>query len=170
MSFTLPPLPYEYNALEPYISEQIMTLHHKKHHQTYVNTLNTATQSYEKASSAKERIGLQAALKFNGGGQYPVHLAPDRYRRLIGLHLLVNLSLIPSHYCIAGHINHSLFWKNLAKSNTHGGIGGTLQDGPLKQAIAKDFGSLDALKKEFNATTAAIQGSGWGWLVSSILR
>ena len=69
MSFTLPPLPYEYNALEPYISEQIMTLHHTKHHQTYVNTLNTATKTYEKASSAKERIGLQAALKFNGGGQ-----------------------------------------------------------------------------------------------------
>lgn len=91
MSFTLPPLPYEYNALEPYISEQIMTLHHKKHHQTYVNTLNTATQAYEKASSAKERINLQAALKFNGGGQYLVHLAPDRCRRLIGLHLVVDL-------------------------------------------------------------------------------
>lgn len=69
MTFTLPTLPYEYNALEPYISEQIMTLHHKKHHQTYVNALNAATQAYEKASSAKERVGLQAALKFNGGGQ-----------------------------------------------------------------------------------------------------
>ena len=143
-----------------------MTLHHKKHHQTYVNALNAATQTYEKASSAKERVGLQAALKFNGGGQYLVHLAPDHHRHLIGLHLVANLSLIPFRYCTAGHINHSLFWKNLAQSSSHGGTGGTLQDGPLSQAIAKDFGSLDALKKEFNTTTAAIQGSGWGWLVS----
>jgi hypothetical protein len=85
MSFTLPPLPYEYNALEPHISEQIMRLHHTKHHQTYVNTLNTATQAYQKVTSAKERIALQAALKFNGGGQYSAHLAPDHYLSLIGL-------------------------------------------------------------------------------------
>jgi len=130
MSFTLPPLPYEYNALEPYISEQIMKLHHTKHHQTYVNALNAATNAYESASSAKERISLQAALKFNGGG----------------------------------HINHSLFWKNLAQASTHGGTGGTLQSGPLSNAIENDFGSLEALKKQFNTTTAAIQGSGWGWL------
>ncbi|KAF9648247.1 manganese superoxide dismutase [Thelephora ganbajun] len=130
MTFNLPPLPYDYDALEPYISKQIMTLHHTKHHQTYVNALNGATQAYEKASSAKERIGLQAALKFNGGG----------------------------------HINHSLFWKNLAKSSTHGGIGGTLQDGPLKEAIDRQFDSLEVLVKEFNTATAAIQGSGWGWL------
>lgn len=68
-----------------------------------------------------------------------------------------------------GHINHSLFWKNLARASSHGGNGGTLQDGPLKQAIIKDFGSLEALTKEFNAATAAIQGSGWGWLVSLCL-
>ena len=72
MTFTLPPLPYEYDALEPYISKQIMTLHHTKHHQTYVNALNAATQAYENASSAKERIALQAALKFNGGGGCPI--------------------------------------------------------------------------------------------------
>jgi len=59
-----------------------------------------------------------------------------------------------------------LFWKNLAKASTKGGIGGKLQDGPLSEAITRDFGSLDALKKEFNTATAAIQGSGWGWLVS----
>jgi len=130
MSFTLPPLPYEYNALEPYISEQIMTLHHTKHHQTYVNALNAATKAYEKASSAKERISLQAALKFNGGG----------------------------------HINHSLFWKNLARAGNHRGHGGVLHDGPLSQAITRDFNSLDDLQKQFNSVTAAIQGSGWGWL------
>jgi len=130
MTYTLPPLPYDYNALEPYISKQIMELHHKKHHQTYVNALNSATEAYGKASSAKERIALQAALKFNGGG----------------------------------HINHSLFWKNLAQSHTKGGSGGKLEDGPLSQAIVKAFGSADNFKKEFNAAALGIQGSGWCWL------
>jgi superoxide dismutase, Fe-Mn family len=124
---TLPPLPYAYDALEPHISAEIMTLHHTKHHQTYVNALNAAEEAYAKASTPKERIALQAALKFNGGG----------------------------------HINHSLFWTNLAPSSGHGG---KLKDGPLKEAIISAFGSLDNLKKEFNATTAGIQGSGWGWI------
>ncbi|KAF9038971.1 manganese and iron superoxide dismutase [Hymenopellis radicata] len=131
MSNTLPPLPYAYDALEPYISKQIMTLHHTKHHQTYVNALNAAEAAYAKSSTPKERIALQAALKFNGGG----------------------------------HINHSLFWKNLAPASSEGkGNGGTLQDGPLKEAINSTFGNLENLKKEFNAATAGIQGSGWGWL------
>jgi len=124
---TLPDLPYAYNALEPYISEQIMTLHHKKHHQTYVNGLNATENAFATTPSPKERIALLAALKFNGGG----------------------------------HINHSLFWKNLAPANQGGG---RLQPGPLADAINRDFGSLDNLKKEFNAQTAAIQGSGWGWV------
>jgi superoxide dismutase, Fe-Mn family len=93
-SHALPDLPYPYDALEPYISRQIMELHHKKHHQTYVNALNAAEQAYAKSQSAKERIGLQQALKFNGGG----------------------------------HINHSLFWRNLAPANSEGkGNGGVLQ-------------------------------------------
>ena len=65
---TLPELPYPYDALEPYISQEIMVLHHTKHHQTYVNALNAAEASYAKATTPKERIALQAALKFNGGG------------------------------------------------------------------------------------------------------
>ncbi|PWN49719.1 putative manganese superoxide dismutase precursor [Violaceomyces palustris] len=60
-----------------------------------------------------------------------------------------------------GHINHSLFWKNLAPVSAGGG---QLQEGPLKQAIERDFGSLDNLKQQFNATIATIQGSGWGWV------
>ncbi|KAJ7846045.1 Mn superoxide dismutase [Mycena olivaceomarginata] len=124
---TLPELPYAYNALEPYISEEIMTLHHKKHHQTYVTGLNAAEESYAKSSSVQEKIGLQAALKFNGGG----------------------------------HINHSLFWKNLAPAAHDGG---KLESGPLKSAIERDFGSVEEFKKSFNTKTAAIQGSGWGWL------
>lgn len=67
---------------------------------------------------------------------------------------------------LSGHINHSLFWKNLAPDASKGGIGGVLEDGPLKQAIDKDFGSVENLKNEVNTQTAAIQGSGWGWVVS----
>ncbi|KAF8733255.1 hypothetical protein AX14_003991 [Amanita brunnescens Koide BX004] len=131
MSQTLPPLPYAYNALEPYISEQIMTIHHTKHHQAYINALNAAEAAYGKTSTPKERIALQAALKFNGGG----------------------------------HINHSLFWANLAPPSSHGkGVGGVLKDGPLKEAIVRDFGSYEAFVAEFNTTTASVQGSGWGWL------
>jgi len=124
---TLPDLPYAYDALEPAISKEIMELHHKKHHQTYVNGLNAAEESFAKTPSVKERISLQSALKFNGGG----------------------------------HINHSLFWKNLAPSSEGGG---QLSEGPLKTAIVRDFGSVEDFKKAFNAQTAAIQGSGWGWL------
>lgn len=62
----------------------------------------------------------------------------------------------------AGHINHSLFWKNLAPA---GSPASQLRDGPLKEAINRDFGSLEALQSELNAKTAAVQGSGWGWLV-----
>jgi superoxide dismutase len=62
----------------------------------------------------------------------------------------------------AGHINHSLFWTNLVSTSEGGG---QLESGPLKVAIDRDFGSLGELKTTFNAQTAAIQGSGWGWLV-----
>ena len=68
--------------------------------------------------------------------------------------------------CAAGHINHSLFWTNLAPSSSEGkGNGGVLKDGPLKEAITSVFGSFEDFKKQFNTTTAGIQGSGWGWLV-----
>jgi Fe-Mn family superoxide dismutase len=127
---TLPQLPYAYNGLEPAISEEIMTIHHTKHHQLYVTNLNNAIKAYNSAISSndvRKQIELQSAIKFNGGG----------------------------------HINHSLFWKNLAPAKEGGG---QLHDGPLKQAIERDFGSLDNLKSSFNATIATIQGSGWGWL------
>jgi superoxide dismutase, Fe-Mn family len=108
-----PTSPIPYNALEPYISEEIMTLHHKKHHQTYVNALKQAEEKYSQTTSAKERIALQSAIKFNGGG----------------------------------HINHSLFWENMAPPHEKGFIGGQLKPGPLKDAIDRDFGGLDNLKK-----------------------
>jgi Fe-Mn family superoxide dismutase len=114
-----------------------MTLHHTKHHQTYVNGLNAAQESLSKLQSAeatnetvKAIIALQPALKFNGGG----------------------------------HINHSLFWKNLAP---HKSEQTKIPEGSkFAEAVQRDFGGLENLKKEVNAKTAAVQGSGWGWLVS----
>lgn len=69
----------------------------------------------------------------------------------------------------AGHINHSLFWKNLAPPATERkGNGGVLKEGRLRDAIIAQWNTMDAFKKEFNITTAGIQGSGWGWLVRSL--
>ncbi|KAG0218142.1 Superoxide dismutase [Mn], mitochondrial [Mortierella sp. GBA43] len=125
---TLPALPYAYNALEPYINEEIMKVHHTKHHQTYVNNLNTAEEQLNAACSAKDvsgEVAIQSAIKFNGGG----------------------------------HINHTLFWENLAPK----GQGGKPSDELLKE-IEKTWGSLDKFIEKFNSQTAAVQGSGWGWL------
>ncbi|WVW86308.1 hypothetical protein I302_108350 [Kwoniella bestiolae CBS 10118] len=128
---TLPELPYAYDALEPSISSEIMTLHHTKHHQTYVNGLNAAEESLQKlqaSNDVKGAIALQPALKFNGGG----------------------------------HINHSLFWKNLAPTGSSQAK--FPSSGALYDQVQADFGGFENLKKEVNAKTAAVQGSGWGWL------
>ncbi|KAK2459768.1 hypothetical protein APHAL10511_008200 [Amanita phalloides] len=109
----------------------IMVLHHSKHHQAYINALNKAEQQYVQAPTVKERIALQAALKFNGGG----------------------------------HINHSSFWKILAPPKQSGGAGGDWSKAPhLHAAIKEQFKDVDQFIGQFNSTTAAVQGSGWGWL------
>jgi len=128
--YTVPDLPYDYDALEPVISAEIMRIHHDKHHQAYVNGLNTAEEKFEQALKEDDihgQIALQNVLKFNGGG----------------------------------HINHSLFWTNLAPIKEGGG---EPPKGALLSAIQKDFGTLEDFISKFNATTAAVQGSGWGWL------
>ncbi|EER39817.1 superoxide dismutase [Histoplasma capsulatum var. duboisii H88] len=128
---TLPDLKYDYGALEPSISGKIMELHHKKHHQTYVNSYNDAV---EKLAAAQEKVdiqsqvALQALTNFHGGG----------------------------------HINHTLFWENLAPRSAGGG---DPPSGVLGTAIENSFGSYDAFKSTFNTALAGIQGSGWAWLV-----
>ncbi|KAK0514099.1 hypothetical protein JMJ35_003821 [Cladonia borealis] len=126
---TLPDLPYDYGALEPSISGKIMELHHSKHHQTYVNSYNAATEQLATASSdPSAEINLLPLINFHGGG----------------------------------HINHSLFWENLAPKSAGGG---EPPSGKLGQAIDQAYGGLDGLKKVMNAKLAGIQGSGWAWLV-----
>ncbi|TQV95518.1 cytosol Mn-superoxide dismutase [Cordyceps javanica] len=130
-TYSLPPLPYAYDALEPSISKQIMELHHGKHHQTYVTNLNAALKSYAAADVAGQ-IALQQALKFNGGG----------------------------------HINHSLFWENLAPAGTpEADLAGGAAAPTLAAALAQTWGSVDDFKKAFAAALLGLQGSGWGWLV-----
>ncbi|KAJ3676495.1 hypothetical protein LUZ60_003907 [Juncus effusus] len=129
-TFTLPDLPYDYGALEPAISGEIMKIHHQKHHQTYVTNYNKALEQLDAAvakGDAQAVVQLQSALKFNGGG----------------------------------HVNHSIFWKNL-KPISEGG--GEPPHGTLGWAIDKDFGSLETLVKKINSEGAALQGSGWVWL------
>ncbi|KAK6929562.1 Manganese/iron superoxide dismutase, C-terminal [Dillenia turbinata] len=129
-TFTLPDLPYDYGALEPAISAEIMKLHHQKHHQTYVTNYNKALEQLDDAinkGDAPAVVKLQSTLKFNGGG----------------------------------HINHSVFWKNLAPSREGGG---EPPHGSLGWAIDTHFGSWEALIKKMNTEGAALQGSGWVWL------
>lgn len=109
-----------------------MELHHSKHHQTYVTSLNGALKGYQAAQQSNDvptQIQLQPMIKFHGGG----------------------------------HINHSLFWKNLAPSNSSDA---KVDAAPkLSTAIREVWGNVDEFKKTFNAKLLGIQGSGWGWLV-----
>jgi Fe-Mn family superoxide dismutase len=135
MAHELPPLPYDYNALEPHIDAQTMTLHHDKHHATYVNNLNTALEKYPdlQNKSAEELIrdlnsvpeDIRTAVRNNGGG----------------------------------HVNHTMFWQIMGPN------GGGEPTGALAQAINEAFGSFDEFKKQFNDAGAKRFGSGWVWLV-----
>jgi superoxide dismutase, Fe-Mn family len=130
MTYQLPPLPYDFDALEPVISAEIMKLHYTKHHQAYVDNLNKALAVYQDAEAKQDlplMVATQQAIRFNGGG----------------------------------HINHSIFWTNLTPEKNGGGV---LHDGVLKEAIVKNFGSLESFIEKMSAKTLAIQGSGWGWL------
>ncbi len=135
MAYELPPLPYDYSALEPTIDTQTMQLHHDKHHAAYVNNLNAALQSNSQLASLAiddlvSRLNevpdnIRAAVRNNGGG----------------------------------HTNHSMFWQ-IMKPN-----GGGQPSGDLASAIQQAFGSLDQFKAAFNDAGVKRFGSGWTWLV-----
>ena len=137
MAFSLPPLPYDYAALEPHIDEQTMRIHHDKHHAAYVNNLNTALekqpdlqqQSIEQLLSGIDKVPeeIRTAVRNNGGG----------------------------------HANHTLFWEIMRPG------GANRPSGELASAIDSAFGGLDAFKEQFAKACAGRFGSGWGWLIAS---
>ena len=119
MKHVLPPLPYDYAALEPHIDERTMNLHHDKHHAGYVANLNTALADY-----------------------------PALHRRT-AIWLLLNLNEVPApartavHHNAGGHVNHSLFWRGMSPT------GGGAPVGLLADAINRDFGGFEQLKASF---------------------
>ena len=128
MTYTLPELDYDYGALEPHISAQIMELHHSKHHAAYVAGANTAL---DKLAEARES-GNFAAI--------------NKLEKDIAFHL-------------GGHVNHSVFWKNMSPD------GGGEPDGDVGAAIDEFFGSFGGFQAQFNEVANGIQGSGWSMLV-----
>lgn len=135
--YTLPPLPYAYDALEPHIDAQTMEIHHTKHHQAYVNNLNAAVEGTPQAGQPVEALivdlaalpeGIRGAVRNNGGG----------------------------------HANHSLFWTVMAPAGQGGGGAPT---GDLAKAIDAELGGFDAFKDAFTKAALTRFGSGWAWLV-----
>lgn len=136
MPYTLPPLPYAHDALEPHIDAQTMEIHHSKHHQAYVNNLNAAVKDTPHDGMPVEQLiaridalpeAIRMAVRNNGGG----------------------------------HANHSLFWAVMAPPAQGGG--GT-PEGALAQAIDRDLGGFDAFKDAFTGAALTRFGSGWAWL------
>jgi Fe-Mn family superoxide dismutase len=135
LAHELPPLPYDYAALEPHIDSQTMTIHHDKHHAAYVNNLNAAIQKHPElgSKSAEELIkdlnsvpeDIRTAVRNNAGG----------------------------------HVNHTMFWQ-IMKPN-----GGGPPTGAVGDAIKSTFGSFEDFQKQFNDAGVKQFGSGWAWLV-----
>ena len=138
MSFTLPPLPYAPDALEPHIDKMTMEIHHGKHHNAYVTNLNKALES-----------------------------APDLAGKTIEELLANNCAIVPENIRTAvrnnggGHINHSMFWKIMGPN------AGGAPVGNVAQAITGAFGSFDAFKEKFNAAGVGRFGSGWAWMIKT---
>jgi superoxide dismutase, Fe-Mn family len=134
MEYKLPPLPYAYDALEPYIDARTMEIHYTKHHQGYVNSLNKTLQNYP---------NLQT-------------MSPDE--------LLKDLSAMPKDIRTAvrnyagGNANHTFFWRIMKKD------GGDNPRGAIADIIKKIFGNFSALQDQFNTTAKTVFGSGWAWL------
>ncbi|WP_013322195.1 superoxide dismutase [Gloeothece verrucosa] len=133
--FTLPPLPYAYNALEPYIDQETMRFHHDKHHAAYTKNLNGAVNKYPqlKGKSAEDLIkninslpqDIQTTVRNNGGG----------------------------------YVNHDMFWKIMSPN------AGGKPKGEIAKAINQDFGSFEAFQAAFNKAGESRFGSGWAWLI-----
>ncbi len=133
--YTLPPLPYDFGALEPHIDAKTMEIHHDKHHAAYVNNLNAALKDH-----------------------------PDHQGKPIEA-LIGNLNALPEGIRTAvrnnggGHANHSMFWQIMKPG------GGGEPTGAIGQAITSELGGFAAFKETFSKAAATRFGSGWAWLV-----
>jgi Fe-Mn family superoxide dismutase len=139
MAYELPPLPYDYNALEPYIDTQTMHLHHDKHHQAYVTNLNTALQGLDAQYSTLASLSVDDLMR-------RINEVPETIRTTVRNNG-------------GGHSNHSLFWQIMGPN------GGGQPSGDLAHAIEQTFGSFEQFKAAFNDVGAKRFGSGWAWLV-----
>ncbi len=137
MKHELPKLAYEYNALEPFIDEQTMRIHHTKHHQAYVDKLNAALEGH----SELQKQTVEELVK-------NINRIPENLRTAIRNHG-------------GGHLNHSFFWHLLKKNN------GAKPTRNVGDGIVSAFSSFDNFKKLFTETANARFGSGWAWLVSN---
>ncbi len=131
---TLPPLPYSYDALEPYIDTKTMEIHHTKHHQAYVDKLNAALEKYPELFEKP----LEELLK-------NTNQVPEDIRRAVVNHG-------------GGHLNHSLFWTIMGPN--YGGE----PNGVLAKGINNTFGNFEKFKEQFTSAALGIFGSGWAWL------
>lgn len=134
-TFALPQLPYAYNALEPVISEETMRFHRDKHHAGYTKNLNKAVDKYPQF----KQFSAETIIGNMGA-------LPGDIRRTVRNNG-------------GGYVNHSIFWSIMAPPSQSG-----RPLGALASAIARDFGSLEALQEQFNAAGAKQFGSGWAWL------
>ncbi|HEV8148990.1 MAG TPA: superoxide dismutase [Gemmatimonadales bacterium] len=135
MAFTLAPLPYDYNALEPHIDEQTMRIHHGKHHQTYVTNLNTALEG----QPLLQNLSLDALLG-------DLNKVPESVRTAVRNNG-------------GGHHNHTLFWDWMKPG------GAREPQDALGKDIETSFGGLAAFKEQFQKAGLGRFGSGWAWLV-----
>jgi superoxide dismutase, Fe-Mn family len=135
MAFALPPLPYDFSALEPHIDAQTMEIHHDRHHQAYINNVNAAIEKHPElaSKSIEELLGdlnaipedIRTVVRNNGGGHY----------------------------------NHSMFWEIMGPG------GGGEPTGAVAAAINSAFGDYATFKETLTKAAVGQFGSGWGWLV-----
>lgn len=137
MAYTLPPLPYAFDALEPSIDSQTMQIHHGKHHQAYITNANKALEGTQWADTPADQIIRKLS-----------DLPEDKRG--------------PVRNNAGGHVNHSMFWQIMAPA---GKGGGGQPSGPVADAINKSFGTFDHFKEEFAKAATGRFGSGWAWLV-----
>ena len=133
--YTLPPLPYAYEALQPHIDAETMRIHHDKHHQAYITNSNKLLADQPELAKLSPKEILVNLDK-----------APEAIR--VGL-----------RNNVGGHLNHSQFWLMMSPD------GGGEPKGELAEAIKKDFGSFEAFKTELTDAALKRFGSGWAWLV-----